>query len=140
MADLKTRQTGASVKAFLDAIEDPVKRADARKLAKMMRAATGRRARMWGTSIVGFGRYRYRYESGREGEWMLVGFSPRKQNISIYIMPGFDRFGSLLARLGNFKTGKSCLYVKRLDDVDEEVLGELIRESVAVMRATRETD
>lgn len=139
MADVKTKQNAASVTAFLNALDDPRQRADARKLSKMMRAATGSRAKMWGTSIVGFGSYHYKYASGREGDWPLVGYSPRKQNLSLYIMPGFDRFEGLLKRLGRFKTGKSCLYIKRLDDVDEQVLDRLIRESIDYMREKYET-
>ena len=105
----------------------------------MMRAATGSRARMWGTSIVGYGSYHYQYASGREGDWMLVGFSPRKQNLVVYIMPGFDRFARLLEKLGKYKTGKSCLYIKRLADIDEAVLERLISDSVADMRSRYET-
>lgn len=139
MADNKTRPTGGSVTAFLAAIEDPRMRADARKVAAMMRQATGKRARMWGPSIVGYGSYHYRYDSGREGDFMITGFSPRKQALTVYIMPGFARFGKLMAKLGKYKTGKSCLYVKRLADVDENVLEQLIRESVDYMRAHYET-
>ncbi|MDX1499760.1 MAG: DUF1801 domain-containing protein [Woeseiaceae bacterium] len=134
MAEPKTKKHAGSVKAFLDAVEDPRQRADARKLSAMMRSATGKRAALWGPSIVGFGSYHYRYESGREGDWPLVGFSPRKGSLSVYIMPGFERYAALLKKLGQFKTGKSCLYIKRLEDVDEAVLEELIRESVAYMR------
>ena len=139
MANVKTTKTGASVTGFIAAIDDPKQRADAKKLSSMMRAATGSRARMWGASIVGFGSYHYKYASGREGDWMLVGFSPRKQNISVYIMPGFDRFGALMKKLGKYKTGKSCLYIRRLEDVDEAVLEQLIRDSVEDMRARYET-
>ncbi len=139
MANVKTRKTGASVTGFIAAIDDPRQRADAKKLARMMRAATGARAKMWGPSIVGFGSYHYKYASGREGDWMLVGFSPRKQNLSVYIMPGFERFAALMKKLGKYKTGKSCLYIKRLEDVDEAVLEQLIRDSVEDMRARYET-
>ena len=100
----------------------------------LMREVTGEPPKMWGASIVGFGSYHYRYASGREGDWLVVGFAPRKQNLVIYIMPGFARYGALLARLGKFRTGKSCLYVNKLDDVDPDVLEELVRESVAEMR------
>jgi hypothetical protein len=139
MADIRTKPNAASVTAFLNGLEDPRQRADARKLSAMMRAATGARPKMWGDSIVGFGSYHYRYASGREGDWPLVGYSPRKQNLSIYIMPGLERFDALLQRLGKFRTGKSCLYVKRLADVDEQVLDRLVRESVAWMRKKYET-
>ncbi len=99
-----------------------------------MRAATGNQAKMWGTSIVGYGSYDYKYASGREGTWPICGFSPRAQNISIYIMPGFSRFRKLMNKLGKYKTGKSCLYIKQLGDVDQEVLQELIDSSVKEMR------
>ena len=100
----------------------------------MMRKATGKRARMWGSSMIGFGSYHYKYASGREGEWSLVGLSPRKQNLVVYIMPGFSEFPALMKKLGKYKTGKSCLYLNKLDDVDERVLQKLIEQSVKVMR------
>jgi hypothetical protein len=134
MAENKTKGNKGGVTAFLNAVDDPRKRSDARKVAAMMRKATGKRARMWGSSIVGFGSYHYKYASGHEGDWALVGFSPRKQNLTVYIMPGFDEFPTLMQKLGKYKTGKSCLYLKKLDDVDEAVLQELIDQSVKVMR------
>lgn len=134
MAGNKTKETRASAAAFLNSIEDKRKRADAKKVASMMRKATGKRARMWGTSIVGFGRYHYEYASGREGDWALVGFSPRKQNLVLYIMPGFSEFPALMNKLGKHKTGKSCLYLNKLEDVDEGVLQQLIDRSVKYMR------
>lgn len=134
MAVLKTKKNTASVTKFINAIEDKQRRADARKIMVMMRAATGKRAAMWGTSIVGFGSYRYRYASGREGNWMLVGFSSRKQNLAVYIMSGFSQFDTLLKKLGKHKTGKSCLYINRLEDIDAKVLQELIRCSVEYIR------
>lgn len=140
MAELKTKPTAASVSAFIDAIPDAQKKKDARTLASIMRKATGSRARMWGTSIVGFGRYRYANTAGKDFEWMLTGFSPRKQALSVYIMSGFDGYAGLLKRLGKYKTGKSCLYVKTLADVDVDVLAELIEASVAAMRARYDTD
>jgi len=133
MAENKTRETKTSVAAFLNAIDDKLKRADAKKIAAMMRKATGKRAKMWGTAIVGFGTYHYKYESGREGDWALVGFSPRKQNLVVYIMPGFEKFPTLMRKLGKYKTGKSCLYLNKLDDVDESVLEQLIDKSVKLM-------
>jgi len=139
MAELKTRQNSASVTAFLGAIEDKQQRVDAKKLSKMMREATGSRARMWGTSIVGFGTYHYVYASGREGDWPIVGYSPRKQNLSVYIMSGFSGSEKLLAKLGKHKTGKSCLYIKRLADVDESVLRQLIDKSVKFIHGKYET-
>ena len=139
MADNKTRPTRASVTAFMAAIEDRKMRTDAKQVAAMMRRATGKRARMWGPSIVGYGSYHYRYASGREGDYMITGFSPRRQALTIYIMPGFDRFQGLMSKLGKYTTGKSCLYIKRLADVDETVLERLIDESVKYMRAHYET-
>ena len=99
-----------------------------------MRRATGKNAKMWGSSMVGYGKYHYKYDSGREGDFMLTGFSPRKQNLAIYIMPGFKDFGALMKKLGKYKTGKSCLYINKLEDVDEKVLEQLITRSVKVMR------
>lgn len=134
MAEIKTRENRASVTAFLGAIEDKRKRSDARKVAAMMRKATGKRAKMWGTGIVGFGKYHYKYASGWEGDAALVSFSPRKQNLVVYIMPGFEEFPMLMKKLGKYKTGKSCLYLNKLDDVDESVLEQLIGKSVKLMR------
>ena len=134
MAENKTKETRASVAAFLNAVDDPRKRADARRIAAMMRRATGNNAKMWGSSLVGYGKYHYKYDSGREGDFMLTGFSPRKQNLTIYIMPGFDEFPALMNKLGKYKTGKSCLYINKLEDVDEKVLEQLITRSVNVMR------
>ena len=139
MAENKTRPTRASVTAFMRAVDDPGMRADAKKVAAMMRRATGKRAMMWGPSIVGYGSYHYRYDSGRQGDFMITGFSPRKQALTIYIMPGFSHFEDLLSKLGKYRTGKSCLYIRRLADVDEAVLERLIRESVTYMRAHYET-
>lgn len=139
MTDNKTRPTGASVAAFINAIEDPQRRADVRKVGAMMRRATGKRAKLWGSSIVGYGTYRYKYESGREGEFMLTGYSPRKQALTVYVLPGFKRFAPLMKKLGSYRTGKSCLYIKRLADVDQDVLEQLVRESVEYMRANYET-
>lgn len=137
--ELKTKETTASVTAFINAIEDPQKKRDAKKVASIMRKATGSRAKMWGSSIVGYGVYRYKYKSGHEGEWMLTGFSPRKQALTLYIMSGFSKYDALMARLGKYKTGKSCLYVKRLSDIDIPVLEKLVAESVKYMRKTYET-
>lgn len=139
MAELKTRPTRARVTEFLAAIGDPQQRKDAKKVAAMMRRATGKRAKMWGASIVGYGSYHYRYASGREGDFMLTGFSPRKQALTVYVMPGFSGFSKLMEKLGKYKTGKSCLYIKRLADVDEKALEELIVDSVRKMRKRYET-
>ncbi|MEM9301136.1 MAG: DUF1801 domain-containing protein [Pseudomonadota bacterium] len=135
MAGNKTVPTGAAVQDFLENVNNDQRRADALEVLAMMRDITGEEPRMWGSSIVGFGEYHYRYESGREGDFMKVGFSPRKQALSLYIMGGFASHEQLLARLGTFSTGKSCLYMKKLDDVDRSVLGELIGASWAHMTA-----
>ncbi len=134
MAELKTRENNASVTSFLQSIEDKKKRSDCKAIARVMREATGKRAKMWGKAIVGYDKYDYVYASGRSGTFMITGFSPRAQNIAIYIMPGFTNFGALMKKLGKHKTGKSCLYIKTLDDVDTDVLSRLIKASVDEMR------
>lgn len=134
MADLKTKENDQSVDAFLATVEDPRKRADCYTLIDLMQAAVGEGPRMWGDAIVGFGRYYYTYASGRTGEWPLVAFSPRKQNLSLYIMAGFGQYEDLLGRLGKHTTGKSCLYVKQLSDLNLDALRTLIEASVAHMR------
>src|SRR5215217_110354 len=118
MAELKTKQTTASVSDFFDAIEDDERRADCRTVAKIMKRVTGETPMMWGPSIVAFGKHRLRYESGRELDWFICGFSPRKRDLTLYIVPGFARYKDLMASLGKHKTGQSCLYIKRLADVD----------------------
>lgn len=137
MAELKTRPEKTSVAEFLASIADENRRRDCEAIADLMQDVTGAAPVMWGASIVGFGRYHYRYDSGREGDWMLVGFSPRKKDITLYLMAGFDRFPELMQRLGKHKTGKSCLYVKKLDDVDRTVLRDLVRNSVDAMAEQR---
>ncbi|MGI9249367.1 MAG: DUF1801 domain-containing protein [Woeseiaceae bacterium] len=139
MAENKTKPNKSSVTAFINSIEDKQKRSDARKVAAMMREATGSRAKMWGANIVGFGEYHYKYESGREGDFMITGFSPRKQSLTLYVIPGFKHFDPLMSKLGQHKTGKSCLYIKRLSDIDEKVLKRLIVSSVKYMRKHYET-
>jgi hypothetical protein len=134
VAELKTKRNRKSVKKFLDGVEQEGRRGDARKATALMEEATGEKAEMWGDNIVGFGTYRYKYESGREGEWFLTGFSPRKANLTLYIMSGFSRYQELLGRLGKHKTGKSCLYINRLEDIDIKVLRRLVRESVAHLK------
>ena len=129
-AELKTKKTEASVEDFLNSIADENVRDDSQKIAAMMQKATAAKPQMWGASIVGFGTYHYKGASGREGDWMRIGFSPRKQNLTVYIMDGFEKYVGLMANLGKYKTGKSCLYVKRLSDIDENVLNELIELSV----------
>lgn len=139
MAELKTKPSKASVTEFIKQIEDPGMKADARKVAAMMRKATGKRAKMWGASIVGYGTYEYSNTAGKHFEWPITGFSPRKQALTVYIMPGFSKFGPLMKKLGKYKTGKSCLYIKRLDDIDENVLQKLIDGSVTRMRKAYKT-
>ena len=127
MAELKTKPHDASVDDFLNSIPEEGKRTDAFAIMKLMKQVTRKKPKMWGPSIVGFGEYHYKYDSGREGDWFLTGFSPRKQNLTLYIMSGFARYATLMKRLGKYKIGKSCLYIKRLDDIDVTVLKELIR-------------
>ena len=133
-ADVKTKPTSQSVGEFHAAVEDNQKRADCKKVAALMRKATGHTAKMWGTGMVGYGSYDYKYASGQEGCWFLCGFSPRAQFLTIYIMPGFKKFDALMLKLGKHKTGKSCPYIKRLAEIDLDVLDELIGESVEYMR------
>ena len=130
----KTQKTNASVEAFLNAIPNEQTRADCFEIAKMMKQSTKADPAMWGTSIVGFGEYMMTYANGSQLPWPIVGFSPRKQNLTLYIMAGFDRYDELLKKLGKFSTGKSCLYIKKLADVDKKVLKELVNESVTVMK------
>jgi hypothetical protein len=139
VAELKTRQTGASVKEFLDGIEDERKRRDAKAVAKILKRVTGAPPKMWGSSIVGYGHYHYVYDSGRENDWFLAGFSPRKQALTLYIMAGFSNYDDLMANLGKYKTGKSCLYVNKLEDIHLPTLKRLIRESVKYIRRTHKS-
>ena len=132
--EAKTRETEVSVDDFLGAVPDPGRREDAKKLRAMMERISGFPARMWGPSIVGFGRYRYKYDSGHEGESARIGFSPRAKELVLYLIGGFPRHQALMDRLGKYKIGKSCLYVRRLADVDQAVLEQLIGESLAYMR------
>jgi len=134
MAELKTQPTESSVDDFLAGVDEE-RGEDCRTLLDLMSEATGEPPKMWGPSIVGFGSYRYEYDSGRSGDWFLTGFSPRKRNLTLYIMAGFDRYDDLMERLGKHSTGKSCLYVKRLADVDMDVLSELVHASVDHMKA-----
>ena len=128
MAELKTKVTKASVEKFLQGIRDEKKRADCFEILKMMKRATHAEPKMWGPSIIGFGDHHYIYESGREGDWFRAGFSPRVQNLTLYMMGGFD--SDLLKKLGKYKTGKGCLYINKLEDVDKKILSELITKSV----------
>lgn len=134
MADLKTYPTGASVAAFLERVPNARQREDARQVAALMQRLTGAEPRMWGSSIVGFGTYTYYYESGRSGDWPLVGFAPRAKELVLYIMSGFDEHLELMRGLGRYKTGKSCLYVRTLDDIKLPVLTRLIEASIARMK------
>ena len=129
MADLKTVPSKLSVDRFLKGIMDEKKRADCYELVKLMEGATQSRAKMWGSSIVGFGDTHYIYESGREGDWFITGFSPRKQNLTLYSMGGFNQFEDLRRQLGKHSTGKGCLYINKLEDVDTKVLKKLITQS-----------
>lgn len=135
----KTQPTTASVTAYLDSLPDPARRADCYALLELMERVSGAPAILWGSSIIGFGRYSYRYKSGHSGEWPLTGFAPRKRDLTVYITSGFDHFPDLMARLGTYKTGVSCLYIKRLADVDLDVLEELVRRSVDHMVQTNPT-
>lgn len=134
MADLKTKKNEASVTDFLNSIEDEQKRKDSFELLQLIEEITGDRATMWGKSIVGAGHYHYKYASGRENDWFPVGFSPRKNALVLYLMTGFDRYGALLEKLGKHKTGKGCLYLKKLEEVDRKVLKELVTRSVADLK------
>ena len=134
MAELKTKVNEASVEDFLDTIEDEAKRDDCYEILKMMQNVTSEPPKMWGSSIIGFGTYHYKYASGQEGDWMRIGFSPRKQNIAIYFMAGVEKHSDLLEKIGKYKTGKSCFYIKKLDDVDRGVLKEMMKANLAELK------
>lgn len=134
MAELKTQKTRASVTKFLNGVEDDRKRKDAKAVAKLMKAATGQAGAMWGESIVGFGSRTMTYANGKQSEWFQVGLAPRKSALVLYIMDGFTGYQALLKKLGKHKTGKACLYIKRLEDVDVTVLEQLIERSVDAQR------
>lgn len=131
MAELKTQKNDASVEEFLNAVANEKRREDSFVVNELMKEVTGEQPAMWGDSIVGFGSYRYKYASGREGDWPVIGFSPRKQSLTLYIMDGFEDYDYLLENLGKYKTGKSCLYINKLEDVDLSTLRKLIERSVA---------
>jgi hypothetical protein len=133
MAELKTKLNNASVDKFLKGIKDEQARADCFQIVEIMKKATKAEPKMWGTSIVGFGNYHYKYASGREGDWFVTGLSPRKQNITLYLMGGFDGSEELLAKLGKHSLGKGCLYIKKLEDVNFKVLNKLITTSAKKM-------
>lgn len=136
MSELKTKLNDASVEEFLNSVEDEKKRKASFVILDLMQDVTAKEPKMWGDSIVGFGSYHYKYKSGREGDWFLTGFSPRKQNLTLYIMPGFEEYDNLMNDLGKYKTGKSCLYINKIEDVDLEVLRKLVKESVEHMEKT----
>lgn len=132
MSELKTKVNEASVDDFINLVDDAVKKQDSYDLLEMFSRLTGEQPKMWGTSIIGYGQYHYRSErSSQEGDWMLTGFSPRKQNLTLYIMHGFENYTDLLDKLGKHKTSKGCLYVRKLSDVDRSVLEEIISRSYA---------
>ncbi len=130
MAELKTRPNDRDVEKFLDSVTDERRRRDARTILNLMRKTTKAEPRMWGDSMVGFGSYHYKYETGREGDWFVTGFSPRRQNLTLYLMAGFHGCDDLLKKLGKHKVGKSCLYLKSLDDIHLPTLRELVKRSV----------
>jgi hypothetical protein len=131
---LKTQRNAGSVKQFLDKVPDARRRDDARAVSAIMEDVTGEKPAMWGDSMVGFGSYHYKYESGQEGDWPVVAFAPRKDSLTLYIMPGFKEYSGLLEKLGKHKTGRSCLYIKSLDDVHVPTLKTLVRHSVKHMK------
>jgi len=134
MAELKTKPTGKSPEEFLKSVTDEKKREDSFTILKLMKEVTNAEPKMWGPSIIGFGDYHYKYKSGREIAWFLTGFSPRIQNLTLYIMPGFSRYDEPMRKLGKYKTGKSCLYINKLEDVDIQILRELIKQSVEYLQ------
>ena len=131
MAELKTKPNDQSVENFLNGIADEKKRQDSFTLLALMQEVTQMPAIMWGDGIIGFGSYHYKYESGREGEWFQVGFSPRKQDLTLYILHGFKGYPELMKRLGKYKTGKSCLYINKTEDINLSILRQLVKQSVA---------
>lgn len=136
MAELKTKETDESVKKFLDTVEPETKRKDAYALLELMKKVTGFEPKMWGPSIVGFGSYHYKYDSGHEGDTLLTGFSPRKQNLTLYVLGGYAGQEELLQKLGKHKTGKGCLYINKLSDVDTTIIEKLIKSSVQFLQKT----
>ena len=135
MAELKTKPSDLSVEKFLTSVKDPARSEECRVVLNLMKKITRQEPKMWGDSIVGFGTYHYKYESGREGNWFVTGFSPRKQNLTLYIMPGLGGYEGALKKLGKHKSGKCCLYINRLSDIDLSVLTEVIKTSVTKMKA-----
>lgn len=138
MTELKTKPTDQNVEEFLNNLTDEKKRQDCFTLLEIMKEVTQTEPQMWGSSIVGFGDYHYKYASGREGDWFLTGFSPRKQNLTLYLMAGFEQSNELLKKLGKHKIGQSCLYIKRIEDIDLRTLRQLIQQSVNHMTQSTE--
>ena len=138
MSQNKTQATAVPVADFIAAVDNPTRRADAETLDALFREVTGWEPRMWGPSLIGYGEYHYVYDSGREGDFLATGFSPRKANLVVYILPGYTDFGPILDRLGKWKKGKSCLYINKLADVDTDVLRELIRAGIDDLSKTWE--
>jgi len=134
MAEMKTKPTKVSVEKFLNGIADETRREDCFKVAQMMEEITGEKPVMWGPSIVGFGSFHYKYASGREGDWPIAAFSPRKQDLTVYILPGLASYSDLMQQLGKYRSAKSCLYIKRLSDVHVPTLKKLIRQSIKTMK------
>lgn len=134
MSENKTQPTPKRAEQFLESVDNKKRKEDSFVVLDLMKEVTGKEPVMWGESIIGFDQYHYKYDSGREGDFLMVGFSPRKKALTIYIMPGFERYESLMQQLGKYKTGKACLYIKKLEDIDIAVLKELISESVKYMR------
>lgn len=134
MSDLKTKPTDQNVEEYLKKVENPTKREDSFKILELMKDITNEEPTMWGDSIIGFGSYHYKYKTGREGDWFVTGFAPRKQNLTLYIMSGFDRYDELLRKLGKHKLGKSCLYINKLKDIDTSILREIVKQSIEFVR------
>ena len=134
MSELKTKPTDQNVEEYINKVENPTKREDSLKILEIMKEISNEEPVMWGDSIIGFGSYHYKYKTGREGDWFIIGFAPRKQNLSIYIMSGFDRYDELLDKLGKYKTGKSCLYINKLKDVDVSILKEIMGQSIEFVK------
>lgn len=137
MAEMKTKPTGESVEGFLNKISDEERRADCFQVAQIMEEVTGEKPKMWGPSIIGFGSYHYKYDSGREGDWMVTGFSPRKKDLTLYLMMGFEKHRDLMEKLGKHSSARSCLYIKRLSDIHVPTLKKLIKASVKDLKAYR---
>jgi len=133
ISDLKPKQNEKSVDDFINKIEDPKKQEASKRILEILKDISRKKAEMWGDSIIGFGKYHYKYATGREGDWMRIGFSPRKQYLTLYIIDGFDKHTKLLEKLGKYKTGKSCLYIKKLQDIDINILKELLEKSLQNM-------